>query len=68
MDEGTGGDSDGLSKIKSSEPSGHHGIAAAVAEITPLRTGSNRDTKDVIHKKQTFMSFAAAGVKRASLF
>jgi len=59
------GDRAGLSEIKSSEPSGHHGVAAAAAKITPLRSSRNRNTEDVIRKKQTFMLFTTSGVKRA---
>lgn len=40
-----GGDSAGLSDIKSSEPSGHLRVAAI---ITPLRSGRRRNTEDVI--------------------
>lgn len=62
---GVGGDSDRLNEMKSSEPSGHHGVAAAAAKTTPLRSSRNRNTEDVIHKKQTFMLFTTVGVKKA---
>lgn len=63
VEQGMGGDRDGLSEVKALSHRAHQGAAAA--KITPLRSGRNRNTEDVIQKQQIFMHFTVAGIRRA---